>query len=230
MPESQNEQTNVEVSRGLIHLVQQVQRLKRVPRQGWLDRGVPPLLTESVADHSLGVAILAWLAALDAKAAGAQLDPARVLALALVHDLPEAEIGDWTPYTAADVAVHDSTSTREAFLNERQARSPERSTAKRAAEQAAIDRLTLELGSVAGSTLADLWQELVDGQSPEAQFVKQVDRLETFLQSRAYLAENPSYPMASFAAEASAEISDPLLASIRDQALDEPDQCDNEEK
>ena len=223
MPDSHNDQTNADVSAGLIRLVQQVQRLKRVPRQGWLDRGVPPHATESVADHSLGVALLAWMAALDAHAAGAQLDPGRVLALALVHDLPEAEIGDWTPYSSADVQAHDSASTRAAFLNERQMRSPERTAAKRAAEQAVIGRLSSELGPVAGSTLADLWQELVAGQSPEAQFVKQVDRLETLLQSRAYLAEDPAYPMASFAAEATAEITDPLLAATRDRALDHPD-------
>jgi putative hydrolase of HD superfamily len=219
MPESHNEKTRADAAAGLLLLVQQVQRLKRVPRQGWLDRGVPPLEVESVADHSLGVALLAWMAALEAQAAGADLDPARVLALALVHDLPEAEIGDWTPYTAEDVNARGSSSDRAAFLNDRQVRSPERTVAKRAAEQAAIDRLGSALPPAAGSTLAGLWQELADGSSPEARFVKQVDRLETFLQSRIYLAEDTTRPMASFATEASAEITDPVLASVRDRAL-----------
>lgn len=220
MPESHNEPNRSDATAaGLLRLAQQVQRLKRVPRQGWLDRGVPAIQTESVADHSLGVALLAWMAALDAEAAGVPLNPARVLALALIHDLPEAEIGDWTPYTASDMEVHESSGSRADFLNERQARSPERTAAKRAAEQAVIDRLSTALGPVAGATLANLWQELAEGQSPEARFVKQVDRLETFLQSRAYVAENPEYPMASFAAEASAEIIDPVLASVHDHAL-----------
>lgn len=204
---------------GLLHLAHQGQRLKRVPRQGWLDRGVPPLDTESVADHSLGVALLAWMAALEANVSGANLDAERVLMLALVHDLPEAEIGDWTPYAPEDVHAHGPAAERAAFLNELQPRSPERTAAKRSAEQAVIDRLVSVLPATAGRTLAGLWQELADGQSPEARFVKQVDRLETFLQSRAYLAEDPSRPMASFAAEASAEITDPLLASVRDRAL-----------
>ena len=220
MPESHNEPNRSDTTAsGLLRLAQQVQRLKRVPRQGWLDRGVPALETESVADHSLGVALLAWMAALDAEAAGAALNPARVLALALVHDLPEAEIGDWTPYTAAAMEAHENTGSRADFLNEWQARSPERTAAKRAAERAVIDRLSSELGPVAGATLAGLWEELVDGQSPEARFVKQIDRLETFLQSRAYLVENPEYPMASFAAEVSAAITDPVLAAVCDRAV-----------
>lgn len=219
MPESHNVKTSSDPAAGLLHLARQVMRLKRVPRQGWLDRGVPALDTESVADHSLGVAMLAWMSALEARAGGADLDPARVLALALVHDLPEAEIGDWTPYTAAEVTAHDTSGEREAFLNARQARSPERTSAKRAAEQGAIDQLVAALPLTAGSTLASLWQELAAGTSPEARFVKQVDRLETFLQSRTYLAEDPSRPMASFSAEASAEITDPVLAAVRDRAL-----------
>lgn len=222
MPQSHNEQTNRDVSAGLLRLAQQVHRLKRIPRQGWLDRGVSPLETESVADHSMGVALLAWMSALEAQAAGAELDPARVLMLALIHDLPEADIGDWTPYTADEVNAHDLSGERAAFLNERQTRSPERSAAKRAAEHAVIDRLVSALPPTAGNTLAGLWQELAAGASPEAQFVKQVDRLETFLQSRAYLADDPSRPMAGFSAEVSAEITDLVLASMRDSALEHP--------
>lgn len=204
---------------GLWYLAQHVQRLKQVPRQGWLDRGVPALETESVADHSLAVALLAWLAALEAEAMGAKLDPQRVLALALVHDLPEAEIGDWTPYAAEDVSSLTEIGSRAAFLNQLQARSPERNAAKRAAERAAIDDLAAALPRVAGSTLANLWAELEAGESIEARLVKQVDRLETFLQSRAYLAQDNTLPMESFAQEASAEITDPLLASVRDRVL-----------
>ena len=224
MPQSHNEQPNTDVSAGLLRLAQQAQRLKRIPRQGWLDRGVSPLETESVADHSMGVALLAWISALEAQSAGAELDPVRVLMLALIHDLPEAEIGDWTPYTAEDVNAQAVAGEREAFLNMRQTRSPERTAAKRAAEQVMIDQLSYMLGSDTGTTLASLWQELVDGETREAQFVKQVDRLETFLQSRAYAADDPTRPMESFKTEASAEIIDPLLASVRDRALANEDE------
>lgn len=167
----------------------------------------------------MSVALLAWVAALEARAAGADLDPERVLALALIHDLPEAEIGDWTPYTAEEVNAHAGVNDRAAFLNGRQQRSPERSAAKRAAEQAVIDHLVSELGPAGGTALASLWQELADGQTSEARFVKQVDRLETFLQSRSYLADDPTRPMASFATEASTEVADPVLASVRDLAM-----------
>ncbi len=57
------------------------------------------------------------------------------------------------------------------------------------------------------------------GESAEARFVKQIDRLETFLQSRVYHEQFPDAPMASFAQEVLETIDDPLLAAIRDEAL-----------
>ena len=67
-----------------------VAALKRMPRKGWLQRGVPD--PESVAAHSFGVAALA---AVTAAAAGA--DPARAALIAVMHDVAEALTGDLTP-------------------------------------------------------------------------------------------------------------------------------------
>ncbi len=73
-------------------LVDALGSLKETPRTGWLDRGIPAEDTESVADHSFGVALLAWLLAPE------ELDRAGVVELAMVHDLAEAAGGDITPY------------------------------------------------------------------------------------------------------------------------------------
>jgi 5'-deoxynucleotidase YfbR-like HD superfamily hydrolase len=75
------------------------------------------------------------------------------------------------------------------------------------------------LPSAPQSELAALWDELSLGTSGEARFVKQIDRLETFLQSRCYLGTDPTLPMASFHQEVIEAIDDPLLAAIRDAAL-----------
>lgn len=64
--------------------------LKQVKRTGWT-RYLPPEQVESVADHSYGVALLAWLLCPEG------LDRTRVLELSLVHDLAEVVTGDRTP-------------------------------------------------------------------------------------------------------------------------------------
>ncbi|MDP9365253.1 MAG: HD domain-containing protein, partial [Chloroflexota bacterium] len=72
------------------------------------------------------------------------------------------------------------------------------------------------LSPAVAAELADLWAELAAGTSPAARFVKQADKLETFLQSREYLAAEPDRPMASFAAEVAEDVAHPALAVLRD--------------
>jgi putative hydrolase of HD superfamily len=72
-----------------------LQALDGLPRTGWIQRGV--VQPESVADHVLGTCYVVL-------ALGPRVDPAidveRALALVLVHDAPEALLGD-LPRTAA---------------------------------------------------------------------------------------------------------------------------------
>jgi putative hydrolases of HD superfamily len=214
-----------DAAEALIRLAQFASKLKSIPRTGWLDRGVPPLGVESVADHSLGVALLAWGCALQRRAEGVAINPERVLMLAILHDLAEAETGDLTPYDPAAIPDEHEPAARRAFLETRHRRDPVRDAAKRVEEDAAIRELLATLPSATRSALQEVWDDLRLGESSEARFVKQVDRLETFLQSRRYLLGDPTRPMASFRQEALESIDDPLLSAIRDAALvdDTPD-------
>jgi putative hydrolase of HD superfamily len=209
----------------LLRLAQFASKLKSIPRTGWLDRGIPPLQVESVADHSLVVALLAWSCALQRRAEGVAINPERVLTLAILHDLAEAEIGDLTPYDPAAIPDENEPAARRAFLETRHRRDPVRDAAKRVEEDAAIRELLATLPSATRSALQEVWDDLRLGESSEARFVKQVDRLETFLQSQRYLLGDPTLPMASFRQEALESIDDPLLSAIRDAALvdDTPD-------
>src|SRR5713226_9513959 len=88
--------------------------LKRLPRQGWVDRGIPA--PESVADHSFRAALMALVLG---SAAG--LDTARLVKLVIVHDLPEALAGDATPYgglVASGLDAGDAASRWRVLLSE----------------------------------------------------------------------------------------------------------------
>jgi putative hydrolase of HD superfamily len=211
--------TNQDRASGLLALARHVARLKRVRRTGWLDRGVDPSDVESVADHSLGVALLAWAAALERSSDGASIDPERVLKLAVLHDLAEAETGDVPPYDPTSVPKEEDAAARRAFLERRHYRDAARQAAKRTAEDAAIGRLLEALSPSLRRELGELWAELQIGTSAEARFVKQTDRLETFLQSLAYHSELPGLPVDSFRREVIESIDDPLLAAVRDAVL-----------
>jgi len=74
----------------------EVVRLKHVDRAGWIRAGISH--PESVAAHSWGVA---WLVL---ELLPPDLDLGRALAYAVLHDLPEARVGDITPHDGVDAA------------------------------------------------------------------------------------------------------------------------------
>ncbi len=70
-------------------------KLKRLPRTGWLLKGIPNL--ESIADHSFRVSLITMFLADELKAKGLEIDVERALKIALLHDLAEARLTDIPP-------------------------------------------------------------------------------------------------------------------------------------
>jgi len=78
----------------MLDLLIELGSLKRLPRTGWLLRGVPN--PESVAEHSYRVALITLFLADELKA---KVDVEKALKIALLHDVGEARITD-IPKTA----------------------------------------------------------------------------------------------------------------------------------
>ena len=185
-------------------------RLKRLHRTGWLDRGVSD--PESSSDHSWGVALLGWLLARDHP----ELDRERVLLLGLVHDLPEAVAGDVTPFDdvrdATGVIAANHFSTAPCYTDAARA-------AKRQAELASLNDMLRDLPDGLATDIRHAWHEYEQGQTPEARFVRQIDKLETLLQAEDYLDRQPELVIDSFRLGARRDISEPALADLLEARL-----------
>lgn len=169
-------------------------RLKRLYRQGWLKRGLPEGLCESVAEHSFGTALLVLLLAGKEGAGGefGKLDSSHAALLALVHEMGESYAGDITPVDG--VSPEDKLRLeREAILK-------------------ALDGLPER------DWLLAFWEEFEEGSSPEARFVRQLDRLEMGLQ--AALQDAEGFPgMEEFYASARRTVVEPRLRSVLEEAI-----------
>jgi putative hydrolase of HD superfamily len=141
----------------LITILMHGNQLKRTARTGWVQRGVPA--PEDVAAHSYGVAFAALLLV---QLIEQPLDAGRVLAMALLHDLPEGLTTDIpTPawrYMPPGI--------------------------KTVVERGAM----LEILGTAESmnNLMKNWEELHEKETAEARLVHDADKIDMFLQALIY--------------------------------------------
>jgi putative hydrolases of HD superfamily len=87
----------------ILELFLTIQVSKELPRQGFLYSGFKRNEADSVAAHSFSVAVFSYLLAKELKADGFDIDPDRVLKIAMFHDLGETITGDIGTY-AKDLA------------------------------------------------------------------------------------------------------------------------------
>jgi putative hydrolase of HD superfamily len=150
----------------IFEYLEHVNVLKRLPRTGWLLNGVVPC--ESVADHSLGVSLLAiGLAETineDWAAEGLErpLDVGQIVTTAVVHDLAEGLLTD-LPKRSTELLGRE---------------------AKHAAEARAMAMI---LGAIAnGDKYTRLWEDYNSAATPEARLVRDADKLEMVHQALVY--------------------------------------------
>lgn len=129
--------------------------LADLPRTGWLMRGVRPC--ESIADHSFGVALVAMLLIDGARRSGERVDGEKCLRMALVHDAPEARLGD-VPMPVKSAELDRALSEVEQRL----------------------------VASLLGEDAHALWVELEAAQTVEARIVRVADKAHMMLKASVY--------------------------------------------
>lgn len=170
----------------LVEALYEINHLKQLFRKGWL-RNISPEKCESVAEHTFGMAMMAWLLADEFFP---ELNREKVLKLSLIHDIAEVYAGDTTPYDGL---------------------TPEE---KNARELEALKKIFSGLPN--GDSYISLWEEFENGSSAEAKFVKQIDRLEMALQAAVY-EHQQGLELEEFFDSAAQSIHTPALKDLLDE-------------
>jgi Predicted hydrolases of HD superfamily len=77
-----------------MRLERALEACKNLVRTGWMQRGVPPALGETVASHSFEAAVIAYLISEELKEIGVNVNPEHATVIALFHDIGESVLGD----------------------------------------------------------------------------------------------------------------------------------------
>jgi putative hydrolase of HD superfamily len=127
---------------------------------------------------------LAVLAMLAAQVSG--LDPWKAVRIALVHDLAEAVTGDSTPFDDLAVSAIDRRALAANPPELSSWRDPERRQRKVRIERAALDSILADLPPTLADMLREAWEEYEEGSSEEAALVRQLDKVEAYVQGLEY--------------------------------------------
>lgn len=140
-----------------VTILRYANQLKRTARTGWVQRGVPE--AEDVAAHSFGVVFATMLLA---ELVPAPIDLGRALALAVLHDLPEALTTDIPAPAWRLLPVG----------------------LKNRVEHSAVETM------LDGAPFRNQWlawhEELALGESAEARLVHDADKIDLFVQALVY--------------------------------------------
>lgn len=164
--------------------------LKKISRQGWVDK-LSITDPESVADHSYSMSIMCMVIS-DL----GNYDTEKILKMALLHDLAESKIGDYTP---KQISKEEKTEI----------------------ENNAFIEIIEKLPDSIKSQYLEIWQEYQENNSPESKLVHQIDRLEMALQAKLYQKEgHPKEKLESFFESAKTDITDPKLKELFTMIID----------
>ena len=165
--------------------------LKKIQRQGWMDKlsmGHP----ESVSDHSYSVAIMCMVIS-DMQ----NLNSEKILKMALLHDLAESQIGDFTP---------DQIEKEE----------------KKKIENIAFEKITKCLPEQVKIKYLEIWKDYQENISEESKIVHQIDKLEMVLQAKRYQKEGyDKEKLQQFFDSAKEEITNSQLKELFTQIINE---------
>lgn len=141
-------------------------------------------LPESDSDHMHRAALCAMLVE--------SVDRDRCIRMALVHDVCECIAGDLTPHCGVGREEKD------------------------ARERAALRQLKTVLGPEhpLGAELLQLWEEYQIGTSPEAKYVKDIDKFEMILQADEYEQAQPGLDLEQFFASTKGYFHTPLFQGL----------------
>lgn len=143
----------------MLAFVQIVRLVKTQKRTGWIDKGVPSDAVESIADHMYRMSIIAMAVP------NLKIDTGKCARIALVHDIAETLVGDITPFGG---------------VSKQEKHRREWETIQY------LSRLIAPYNEPFSIELLELWLDYEEIRTPEARYVKDIDKFELISQAWEY--------------------------------------------
>jgi putative hydrolase of HD superfamily len=193
----------------IIDFLIEVGKLKKIPRRGWILRGVKE--PETVAAHTFRTAIMTWLLARPG------LNIEKVIKIALVHELAKTHAKDVTPY---DKIISQKKGIKKIFKEYPPGFKKEKEKIfyrDYKGEYKALKKLIRNLPIYLRKELFNLWDDYQRGLTEEGRLTRQVDQIENLLQGLEYWGKDKSFPIKFLWRDVKLIIDQPTLLNFLDE-------------
>jgi putative hydrolase of HD superfamily len=133
--------------------------LKRLPRTGWVVKGIKD--PESIAAHSFSTTLIALILGIGRD----DINLEKLLIMSILHDLSESQIGDLTPSSTELLGGNEN---------------------KRKLEKETTKKLFEYLDEKKREELFAIYEQYINNETEEAKLLHQIDKLEMLLQADEY--------------------------------------------
>ncbi|HEW63626.1 HD family hydrolase [Fervidicoccus fontis] len=137
-----------------------IDALKKLARTGWMQRGIPPSITETVASHSFESATIAGVISNILINHGYNINMEKTISMSLFHDFSECIIGDITLFAKENLSGDEK---------------------KKALELQIFSDIFKGYNKI-----LEIYEEYSIGKTLEAKIVKLSDRLSTCIQAQRF--------------------------------------------
>lgn len=186
----------------ILELILRVGKLKRMPRSGWVLRGVRN--PETIAGHTFSLTLMAWIFS---KKTTHKLDEEKLLKMALCHEICEIYAGDTTPYEPI-LSQGKKVFKKWIRFSKKEKRAFFLKDYKK--EKKALQKLLFGLTLDLKKEIIGLWDEFKGNRTREARFLHQLYTMQTLLQALLYWRKDKKFPIESWWEWAYEIISQPL--------------------
>jgi len=195
--------------KNILNFLIEVNKLKEMPRTGWVLMGVKN--PETVADHTFRMAIMSWLLAKKKR-----LNIKRAILVALFHDLCEVYAGDITTLLYHPELLKEKDTEKRKKIEMKWSRLSRTEKEKIGKTKFKIEKESLLklIGFLDPSPKKEIlsrWLDYEKGMSKEGRFIKEINSVETLVQSIEYFGPKEKIGGTTWWESTEEIVEDPLL-------------------
>lgn len=181
--------------KNILDFLSSIEKLKKTPRKGWVDRKIKN--PETIAGFIFILTLMVWIFV---EKKDSQLNEEKIIKMSLCHEFSKVYAEDETPY---DSAIKGKSGREKTIIFKKWIRFSRKQKMKiffenYKKEKKALEKAVSKLPFKLKKEILQLWDEFKDNSTAEARFLNQLHILANLIQALQYWQKDKKFPIKAF--------------------------------